>query len=85
MLSNTLRLNFCYFKIIQILHPRYHPKVTPVKELSLLKDRQGFLSAVLSQIYPAYRELQVIFLEISIFSSNIVKYSTEKTPYFKTV
>ena len=27
MLSNTLRLNFCYLKIIHILHPRYHPKI----------------------------------------------------------
>ena len=27
MLSNTLRLNFCYSKIICILHPRYHPKI----------------------------------------------------------
>ena len=27
MLSNTLRLNLCYLKIIHILHPRYHPKV----------------------------------------------------------
>ena len=25
MLSNTLRLNFFYLKIIVILHPRYHP------------------------------------------------------------
>ena len=27
MLSNTLRLNFCYLKIISILHPHYHPKI----------------------------------------------------------
>ena len=27
MLSNTLRLNFYYLKIIQILRPRYHPKI----------------------------------------------------------
>ena len=27
MLSNTLRLRFCYLKIIYILHQRYHPKV----------------------------------------------------------
>ena len=26
-LSNTLRLNFCYLKIIRFLHPGYHPKV----------------------------------------------------------
>ena len=26
-LSNTLRLNFCYLKIIHILHARYHPNI----------------------------------------------------------
>ena len=28
MLSNTLRRNACYLKIIHILHLRYHPKIT---------------------------------------------------------
>ena len=27
MLSKTLSLNFCYLKIIHILHPRYRPKL----------------------------------------------------------
>ena len=27
MLSNTLRLNLCYLKIIHTLHPRYHLKI----------------------------------------------------------
>ena len=27
MLSNALRLNFCFLKIIHILHPHYHPKI----------------------------------------------------------
>ena len=27
LLNNTLRLNFCYLKIIYILHSRYHPKI----------------------------------------------------------
>ena len=31
MLSNILRLNFCYLKIIHILHPRYHPKKKDIK------------------------------------------------------
>ena len=26
MLSNTLSLNFCYLKIIDIFHPRYSPR-----------------------------------------------------------
>ena len=26
MLSNSLRMNFCYLKNIHILHPRYHPE-----------------------------------------------------------
>ena len=28
MLSNTLRLNFCYLEVAHILHLRYHPKIT---------------------------------------------------------
>ena len=27
MLSNTLRSNFCYLKVIRILHSRYHSKI----------------------------------------------------------
>ena len=27
MLSNTLKLNISYLKIIHILHPHYHPKI----------------------------------------------------------
>ena len=27
MLSNTLKLKFCYLNIIHILHPCYHPKI----------------------------------------------------------
>ena len=27
MLSNTLRLNFCYLKVIHVLHPRFHSKI----------------------------------------------------------
>ena len=27
MLSNNMRRNFCYLKIIHILHSRYHPKI----------------------------------------------------------
>ena len=36
MLSNTLRLNFCYLKIIHILHPHYHPKIIG----HILKNKQ---------------------------------------------
>ena len=27
MLGKTLCMNFCYLKIIHILHPHYHPKI----------------------------------------------------------
>ena len=27
MLCNALRLDFCYLKIIHVLHPPYHPKI----------------------------------------------------------
>ena len=36
MLSNILRLNFCYSKIINILHPRDHPKIIR----HILKNKQ---------------------------------------------
>ena len=36
MLSNTLRLNFYYFKIIHILHSSYHPKLIE----HILKSKQ---------------------------------------------
>ena len=36
MLSNTLRLSFCYFKIIHILHPHYHPEIIG----HILKNKQ---------------------------------------------
>ena len=35
MLSNTLRLNFCYLKIIHILYPLYHPIIRG----HILKDK----------------------------------------------
>ena len=28
ILSNAVRLTYCYLKIIEILHARYHPKIT---------------------------------------------------------
>ena len=36
MLSNTFRLNFCYLKIIHILHKCYHPKIIG----RILKNKQ---------------------------------------------
>ena len=35
MLSNTLRLNFCYLKIIHILHSRCHPEI-----IYILKNKE---------------------------------------------
>ena len=37
MLSNTQRLNFCYLKIIHILHARCHPKIIG----HILKNKQN--------------------------------------------
>ena len=36
MLNRTLRLSFCYMKVIHILNPRYHPKIMR----RFLKNRQ---------------------------------------------
>ena len=46
MLSNTLRLNFCYLKIIHIFHPPYHPKtIGPI-----LKNKQMKMYAFIHEI-----------------------------------
>ena len=36
MLSNTLRLNFCYLEFIHISNPRYYPKIMG----HILKNKQ---------------------------------------------
>ena len=36
MLSNILKLNFCYLKIMYIYYPRYHPKILG----HILKNKQ---------------------------------------------
>ena len=46
-LSNTLRLNFRYIKIIGFLHPRYHPK----KLEDILKNLQKISTSVLMELY----------------------------------
>ena len=46
MLSNTLRLNFGYLKIIHILHPRYHPKIIG----HILKNKQKSKRAFIHEI-----------------------------------
>ena len=46
MLTNTLRLNFCYFKIIHILHPRYGPKIMG----DILKVKQKNMRACIHEI-----------------------------------
>ena len=42
MLSNTLRLHFCYFKIIHILHASHHPKIIE----HILKNKQKNRDAI---------------------------------------
>ena len=46
ILSNTLRLNFCYLKIIHILHPRYHPKIIG----HILKNKQKDMNLCIHEI-----------------------------------
>ena len=36
ILSNTLRLKFCYLKIVDIFHSRFHPKII----VHILKNKQ---------------------------------------------
>ena len=40
-LSNTLKLTFCYFKIIHLLNPSYHPEIIediPKKQVGQFKS-----------------------------------------------
>ena len=46
MLSNTLRLNFFYLKIIHILHPSYHPKIIG----HVLKNKQKNICVCIHEI-----------------------------------
>ena len=46
-LSNTLKLNFCFLKIIPILHPCYHPKLI----WDVLKNGQKTSVSVLMRSY----------------------------------
>ena len=46
MLSNTLRLNFCYLKIIHTLHQRYHPRIIG----HILKYKQNNKCACINEI-----------------------------------
>ena len=46
MLRSTLRLNFCYLNFIQILHPRYHPKIIR----HILKNKQKIKCVCIHEI-----------------------------------
>ena len=45
-LGSTLRLNFCFLKIIRFLHPRYHPKIGDI-----LKNIQKTNASVLMRLF----------------------------------
>ena len=48
MLGNTLTMNFCYSKIILILHPRYHSKIIG----HTLKNKQNILYVSINEVIP---------------------------------
>ena len=45
-ISNVLRLNFGYFIIIQILHPRYHPKIIGHNVKNRQKSKRVFIHEI---------------------------------------
>ena len=51
MLSNTLRLNFCFFKIIHMLHLRYHIKII----VHILENKQKNKCVYFHKIIPGVR------------------------------
>ena len=48
MLSNTLRLGFCYLKILHILHLHYHPKIIE----HILKNKQQNKCVCIHEVIP---------------------------------
>ena len=55
MLSNTLRLNFRYLKIIHILHLHYHPKIIG----RTLKNKQKSQSACILEIMQSIIKMEM--------------------------
>ena len=47
--NKTLRLNFCYFKIIYIVHPRYHRKIKG-RTLKNKQQKQACLHEIIQLI-----------------------------------
>ena len=48
--KQTLRLNFCYLKIIHILHPLYHPKIIGHILKNKEKNKCDFIHQIMSLI-----------------------------------
>ena len=47
MLSNIFKLNFCYLKIIHILHPRYHSKLREHTQKQKQKNKCVFIHEII--------------------------------------
>ena len=60
MQSNTLRLNFCYLKVIQILHPHYRPKIVG----HTLKNKQKNMYVYIHEI------IRVIIMKVKMKMKN---------------
>ena len=50
ILSNTLRLNFCFLKIILTLHQRYHPKGRLINKKSIRLSKFNEVLNIMSKI-----------------------------------
>ena len=50
MLSNTLRLKFCYSKLLHILHQRYHPEVIGHILKNKQKNKYFFIQEIIQSI-----------------------------------
>ena len=60
MLSNTLRWNFCYLRIIYILHPRYHPNIIRY----ILKNKQRNMCICIHEL------IRLIIMKINMKMKN---------------
>ena len=69
MLSNTLRVNFCYLKTIHILHPLYHPKIIG----HILKNKQKKKCVCIDDI------IRFIVMKMKMKMKNILhRYNTSR-------
>ena len=97
MLSNTLRLNFSYLKIIHILHPCYYPKIIGHILKKKLKNKCVFIRDITRLITKKMKMkmknrshrydillLNSRTLTFTVGYDSFLRYDANKTPHTST-